>query len=146
MILGVGVDVVGLEGFHEQLSDKASSFVDGSFTEAEQRTVASRPARDKTPYFAGRYAAKEAFLKAWSVSRAGNPPVMSNVQFTDLEVKNDNWGRPTMALHGEVRRLFYAGSVQPRIHLSISHDGPVATAFVVLERSHPASREESENE
>jgi len=146
MILGVGVDVVGLEGFHEQLSDKASSFVRGSFTEGEQRTIASRPARDKTPYFAGRYAAKEAFLKAWSISRAGHPPVMSSVQFTDVEVTNDQWGRPTIALHGEVRRLFFSGSAQPRIHLSISHDGPVATAFVVLEESQQASWEESENE
>ena len=146
MILGVGVDVVALEGFQEQLSDKASSFVQGSFTEGELRTIASRPARDKTPYFAGRYAAKEAFLKAWSVSRTGQQPVMSSVQFTDVEVTNDAWGRPSIALHGDLRRQFFAGTSQPRIHLSISHDGPVATAFVVLEQDHPASWEESENE
>ena len=144
MILGIGIDVVDVNGFREQLSDVASSFVRGSFTEGEQERVSRRPAADKTPHFAARYAAKEAFIKAWSSSRKGLAPVLPHMKFTDVEVIEDSWGRPGIRLRGETLQAFDAAGPHPRIHLSISHDGPVATAYVMLEEapSHHSSGEQ----
>ena len=137
MILGIGIDVVDVNGFREQLSDVASSFVQGSFTHGEQLRVSKRPAGDKAPHYAARYAAKEAFIKAWSSSRRGLAPVLPNMRFTDVEVTEDSWGRPAIQLHGETLQAFDEAGDHPRIHLSISHDGPVATAYVMLEEAPP---------
>ena len=76
MIAGIGTDIVDIHGFREQLSDPATTFVEGVFTGGELSDVERRPARDKTPHLAARYAAKEAFIKAWSASNHGQPPVL----------------------------------------------------------------------
>jgi holo-[acyl-carrier protein] synthase len=133
VILAVGLDVVGTASFAEQLDDTASAFVDATFTASEQR-AARGPQRALR--LAGRYAAKEAFVKAWSGARAGRPHVLAAVDLREIEVVDDGRGRPALALHGEVAAavaLLDAGRVEA--HLSISHDPPVAAAVVVLEAS-----------
>ena len=84
-------------------------------------------------HLAGRFAAKEAFLKAWSSSRAGQPPALARgeLDLRDIEVVDDGFGRPSLRLHGAIRAA--ANPEQTHVHLSISHDGPVAAAVVVLE-------------
>jgi holo-[acyl-carrier protein] synthase len=131
VILGVGLDVVDVAGFAEQLADPASAFVERTFRPAEQRRSREHP--DRARHLAGRFAAKEAFLKAWSSSRRGQPPALTpaDLDLRDIEVVDDGFGRPSIRLHGAVRR-----AVDPAMtgfHLSISHDGPVAAAVVVLE-------------
>lgn len=131
MILAVGLDVVGTESFEEQLADTASAFVDATFTPGEQR-AARGPQR--TLRLAARFAAKEAFLKAWSGARAWRAPVLAEVDLREIEVVDDGHGRPALALHGAVAAAVVAdlgAAVRP--HLSLSHDPPVAAAVVVLE-------------
>ena len=131
MILGVGVDVVDIKAFREQLADVSSVFVDGTFTAGEQAS-SRRGARDRTPHLAARFAAKEALIKAWSASSWGRAPILSRVDMRDIEVITDAFGRPAITLHGDVASAIESlGSV--RCHLSMSHDGPIATAYVILE-------------
>ena len=143
MIRGIGMDIVDIHQFRDQLADSASTFVEGSFTLQERETVSNRPARDKTPHFAGRYAAKEAFIKAWSSARMAQSPVLNTVALRDIEVINDPWGRPSIALHGIVQKAVREGFPALRIHLSLSHDGAAAGAYVVLEETTPIHHEET---
>jgi holo-[acyl-carrier protein] synthase len=115
VIVGVGIDVVDVARFGESL-ERTPSMRERLFTESEQRLPLGS--------LAGRFAAKEAMAKA-----LGAPSGMS---WRDAEVTNDPDGRPVMTLHGSVR----ARAEQMRVrawHLSISHDGGIASAVVVCE-------------
>ncbi len=134
MTLGLGVDVVCLAGFRDQLADPASRFVFGVFTQQERATAAEKPGADPAPHLAGRFAAKEAFVKAWSSAHFGHPPSLGLLDLREVEVVNDAYGRPSLRLHGAVARAMERlGPV--RVLVSLSHDGPVAMAQVLLEQA-----------
>ena len=131
--LAVGLDIVTTTTFAQQLADGASGFVEATFTAAEQRAVRG-VAREQR--LAARFAAKEAFLKAWSGARAGRVPSLESVDLREIEVVDDGHGRPALALHGAVAAAFGALAselgIELRPHLSLSHDPPTAAAVVVL--------------
>lgn len=134
-VLGVGLDVVDVAAFAAQLEDGASGFVAATFTAAERRAVPADGER-RALGLAGRFAAKEAFVKAWSVARRGHPPALAALDLRDVEVVADGWGRPALRLHGPVADHLAADLPQPvTTHLSLSHDGPVAAAVVILEQT-----------
>ena len=93
----------------------------------DANTRSSRPGR----HFAARWAAKEALIKAWSASLFGHPPVLPEGIHRDIEVVSDAWGRPGIRLHGAVAEPLAGMS----IHVSLTHDGDMAGAFVVLEEA-----------
>jgi holo-[acyl-carrier protein] synthase len=127
-VLGVGVDLVHVPSFAEQLEVPGSRFAD-VFTPGERRDVASRGGQPR--HWAVRWAAREALVKAWSSAIHGSPPVMGDEVFRQVEVVCDAWDRPRLHLHGEVaQRLAGIG-----VHVSLSHDGDHALAYVVLSRS-----------
>ena len=131
MIYGLGTDLVHVPAFARQLEEPGSQFITGTFTEGEQRTAAQRPG-DRAAHLAARFAAKEAFLKAWSGARFGQPPHLTSVSLREIEVVSDDWGRPSLRLHGAVEESIDALGIA-RVHLSMSHDGPSAVAIVLLE-------------
>ncbi|MCO4761192.1 MAG: holo-ACP synthase [Myxococcales bacterium] len=140
MILGIGTDIVDIDGFRTQLADPASSFAAGVFTESERVSSAMRPSKDPAVHLAARYAAKEAFIKAWSIGNYGQPPALGWIDLRDIEVVNDRFGRPALRLHGRVAdETQKLGALRP--HVSLSHDGQVATAFVILERAGSARQD-----
>ena len=136
-IQGLGNDIVNIDSFREQLNDQASSFVQGSFTPREQVDVKSRPNKDKVYSFAARYAAKEAFIKAWSATNRHQPPVLPHVNFLEIEVQTDPWHRPFLVLHGKIKKAMMTIEAQLALslkyHVSLSHDVLSATAIVVIE-------------
>jgi holo-[acyl-carrier protein] synthase len=142
MIIGVGTDVVSLPGFRAQLSDAASRFADGTFTPRERRDAAARSSADAARHLAARFAAKEAFVKAWSGSRFGAAPHERALDFRGIEVESDAWGRPRLRVAPPVSdhldRAHGAGGW--RTHLSLSHDGEIVVAYVVLEAVSPGPR------
>jgi holo-[acyl-carrier protein] synthase len=69
-------------------------------------------------------------VKAWSGSRRGQPPALATLDLREIEVVDDGYGRPGLELHGEVAAA--VGDIHAQ--LSLSHDGPAAIAFVILER------------
>ena len=129
MIAGLGLDLVDVAAFRVQLADPASAFVAGTFTAAEQAGAPTGPG-DAVLHLAARFAAKEAFVKAWSAARRGHPPAVATLDLREIEVVRDPWGRPGLQVHGQVRAAFGAGL---RLHLSLSHDGPCAGAVVIVE-------------
>ncbi|MBT2501921.1 holo-ACP synthase [Curtobacterium sp. ISL-83] len=120
MIIGIGVDVVDLERF-ERVLTRTPAMRARLFTEAEQqRDGEPRP----TASLAARFAAKEALIKAFGSS--------AGLRWRDLEVVADDQRNPSLTLHQGARHVADARGVTA-VHLSLSHDGGIATAFVVIE-------------
>ncbi|SDC00036.1 holo-[acyl-carrier protein] synthase [Raineyella antarctica] len=117
-ILGIGVDVCEIARIEEMLL-RTPGLVDRLFSEDEAR---HRPAS-----LAGRFAAKEAFAKA-----LGSP---GGLVWRDCEVRKTADGAPYFVTRGTVADLEARLGVT-RTHLSMSHDGGIATAFVVCEDGH----------
>jgi holo-[acyl-carrier protein] synthase len=127
-VLGVGVDLVDIPSFAEQLELPESRFR-GLFTPGERTDIAERG--DKPRHWAVRWAVKEAVVKAWSASIFREPPVMGDEAFGQIETVTDAWGRPRIVLHGDVARALAEYSLA----VSLSHDGDHAIAYVVLSAS-----------
>ncbi len=143
-ITGVGLDVVDVASFAEQLDVPGSSFLASTFTAGERSDVVER--RDGRHVvdprrLAVRFAAKEAFLKAWSNGRFGQQPQLRDWSPSEIEVVGDAWGRSRIRLHGQVARAVDAALGDDwAVHVSLSHDGPVAAAIVVLAAAHGGPR------
>lgn len=124
----IGTDLVHIPSFAEQLHTPGSSFATNVFSALELRVAATKPDRDA--HLAGRWAAKEAFIKAWSQTMYGSAPVISaeNVDWRDIEVVPDAWGRVVVTLRGEIQRLAQIDQTQ----VSISHDHDYAIAQCII--------------
>ena len=128
-VLGVGVDLVHVPSFADQLDQPGSEFAE-VFTPGERRDANGR-STDSARHLAARWAAKEAVVKAWSSSLYGTAPVMDDEALRQIEVVLDAWGRPRIRLHGEVAKHLETCTVE----ISLSHDGDYATAYAVLHRT-----------
>jgi holo-[acyl-carrier protein] synthase len=130
---GVGVDVVGITAFAEQLEQPGTRFA-RSFTPGERR-AARAGSGTEAESLAARWAAKEAVVKAWSSTCFGHPEVIdpASVDLREIEVRTDAWGRPSIRLHGAIARSM----AEYDVLVSLSHDPAVdvAAAFVVLQHS-----------
>ena len=129
MIVGTGIDIAEVDRIKASLSALADAFWSGSSPPDEIRYCESKA--NKAERYAGRFAAKEAAMKAigtgWS----------RGVTWQDVEVKRIPGGRPTLAFHGMAAEFFQRlGAV--RAHLSITHTGQQAMAQVILESDGPA--------
>ncbi len=140
MIIGVGVDLVEVESFASQLDSPGTVYA-RAFTGQEQRTARLRAAVSGSAgaHLAARWAAKEAFIKAWSAALIGTPPPISqeDVVWSQIEVVADRWGRPSLTIHEPLARTV-AASLEERYgpgstswHVSMSHDGGMAMATVI---------------
>ena len=121
MIIGIGIDVVPVERFAQSLI-RTPGLRDRLFTEAEQRTQSGSERSGES--LAARFAAKEALAKA-----LGAP---GDLHWHDAEVTVGEHGRP----HLEVRGSVAGRAAQLGVtawHISLSHDGGVASAVVVAE-------------
>ncbi len=131
-IVGVGLDVVDIESFADQLKVPGTRFLADGFSVGERNDVGDCPRR-----LAARYAAKEAFIKAWSGGRFAQSQLLDTWHLCDVEVVSDFAGRPALRLHGDVLAAVNAQlGDQWRTHVSLTHDGDVAAAVVVLEEVH----------
>jgi holo-[acyl-carrier protein] synthase len=120
-IVGVGIDVVPVERFAETIA-RTPRMIDRLFTPAEQ--VTGSGTRRSAESLAARFAAKEALAK--SLGAGGG------MLWTDAEVVVDDVGRPTLTITGTVRERANALGVT-RLHVSMSHDGGIASATVIAE-------------
>lgn len=131
MRLSIGLDVVHLPDFERQLADEASAFVFSAFT-ASERLEAESASGGAAQHLAGLWAAKEAVLKAISLCRPNLPPLLSQVDFSEIQVLQDAYGRPTVTFAGRVRAALLALGFKS-VTVSISHDGPAVAAVALLE-------------
>jgi holo-[acyl-carrier protein] synthase len=133
MIAGVGIDVVDHARFAALIAEPGTSFVEKTFTPMERAAAESRASRDPSQHLAARYAAKEACVKALSSALSPTPLPEALADLAEIEVVSDAEHRPQLALKGRVRALAEQAGVRT-IHVSLTHDGPVAAAVVVVER------------
>jgi holo-[acyl-carrier protein] synthase len=115
MIVGVGVDVVEVARLAAAL-ERTPSLRDRIFTPGEQQQT-------RTESLAARFAAKEAVAKV-----LGAP----GLPWTEAEVVSEDSGKPRLVITGAVLAAAEALGIASW-HLSLSHDGGIATAFVVAE-------------
>ncbi len=115
MIVGVGVDVVDVTRLDKAL-ERTPSLRDRIFTPEEQLST-------RIESLAARFAAKEAVAKV-----LGAP----GLPWVEAEVVTEANGRPRLVITGSVAEAAHALGIT-RWHVSLSHDGGIATAFVVAE-------------
>lgn len=123
IIKGIGVDIIDVARI-KRIVGKDRGFVEKVFTETEIRCCADkyRPG----VHYAGRFAAKEAFLKAMGTGLRGA------MAWTDISVENNELGKPGITLTGQTLENFKKKNFQA-IHLSISHTREYAVAFVIIQ-------------
>ncbi len=125
MIISIGVDIVEVYRIRETI-ERTPRFVERVYTLGERRYCDSKGAAAAQSY-AGRFAAKEAFLKAIKTGWRGK------ITWHDLEILTDADGVPTLTVKGEAKKLM-ANLGAAKIHLSISHTTEHAVAQVILEK------------
>ena len=123
MILGIGIDISDIDKIAKSIDSEA--FQRKAFTSAELKSCGE--IKNSAECFAGKFAAKEALMKALGVG------IRQEVWFTQIEVLNDESGKPYINVSGEAeRRLQQSGA--KHVHVSISHSGGMAVAVVILEK------------
>jgi holo-[acyl-carrier protein] synthase len=127
MIAGVGIDLLDIDRVKKLLEQShGERFVERVLT-PEERELAARRGRGRLAEFvAGRFAAKEAVVKALGCG------IGREVGFQDICILPDGCGKPECRLSGAAwERL---GRAQPlRLHLSITHSATTAGAYAVAE-------------
>jgi holo-[acyl-carrier protein] synthase len=121
VIVSVGNDVVLVERFADALR-RTPMLAERLFTESERHTASGNLRNADS--LAARFAAKEAVAKA-----LGAP---SGLHWHDCEIVVDPDGRPWLTVTGTVANAAAERGIE-RWHLSLSHDGGIASAVVIAE-------------
>ena len=125
-IIGTGVDIV--ENLRIKKSIANNSFLNRVFTNKE--ILISKKIKNKTSYFAKRFAAKEAFVKSLGTGfRYG-------LNLKDISIINDKLGKPSFFINKKIKNLikkrFKINSFN--FFLSISDEKKYSIAFVVFQK------------
>ena len=123
MQVKTGTDIIEVERIKESIEKLGDKFLNRVFTENEIKYCEGKNI-SKYEHYAARFAAKEAIFKAIS-------PLLDNkfsIDWTDIEIVNDNQGRPYAVLSKEILKNI-------NIDISLSHvkEYALATAVAVLE-------------
>ena len=124
MIVGMGIDVAEVKRIREVFESQGARFVRRVYTEAE--AAYCEQFKNKYERYAGRFAAKEAAMKALGTGWS------RGVRWVDVEVMRQRGGRPTLVLHGEARKIADRLGVK-HIAISITHTAEQAFAQVIFE-------------
>ena len=126
MIAGIGADLVDIARIQALLDRHGERFLRRVYTEAE--TAYAMRGANKAERLAGRFAVKEAVMKALGTGKS------QGILWRDVETLRARSGKPEVHLHGQAVRLvkLRGGGV---VHVSITHDGGKAVAFVILEKA-----------
>lgn len=124
MIFGIGTDIIEVARV-EKLIARGRQYLDTIYTVAEVEYCEAR-AR-KSEHYAVRYAAKEATLKALGVGWRGG------LSFSDIEVVNDELGKPRVVVHGKTKEIFDRNQIS-QTSISLSHGRESAIAVIILEK------------
>jgi holo-[acyl-carrier protein] synthase len=147
-VLGLGHDVVDVPTFLEQLDMPGSTF--GALFSSRERRQSAMRAQMKGDgegvHLAARWAGKEAVIKAWEEALGArvSPYTLETVPWARIEILDDSRGRPHVVLAEEVGRKLRdslrsdpgadpdAPACDHAWHLSLSHDGSIASAVAIL--------------
>jgi holo-[acyl-carrier protein] synthase len=121
-IIGIGTDITECPRIGRMILEHGEQFLRRVYTEREIGYCNSR--KLSTEHFAGRWAAKEAVLKAMGTGW------IRGVSWTDIEILNESGGAPKVQLHGGTRDIANSRGVG-EIMISISHCRTYATAYAI---------------
>jgi holo-[acyl-carrier protein] synthase len=124
MILGTGVDLAEVARIRAAVERYGRRFIERIYTPGEIAYVERKA--NKFERYAGRFAAKEAGMKAIGTGWK------RGVRWQDFEVANLPTGRPVLRLHGEAARIAERLGVKT-VQLSITHTSELGMAHVILE-------------
>jgi len=124
-ILGLGTDIVAVARLRDLLDRHGDRFLARCFQEPEQAQLRRRPGATMAASLAGRWAAKEAFLKALGGS-------ISHIPYHDIAVLHEPGGAPHLEVDGEAARALRERGGR-HLHLTISHESEFAVATVLIE-------------
>jgi|TARA_B110000114_G_C14995796_1_gene358545 holo-[acyl-carrier protein] synthase len=125
-ILGTGIDIIENLRIKKSLENK--NFIKRIFSNNE--ISLSKKIKDKTSFYAKRFAAKEAFAKALGTG------FRNNLNFKDISIINNNVGKPSFVINKKlkdiVKKQFKTSSFN--FFLSISDEKKYSIAFVILQK------------
>ena len=124
-VIGIGIDVVPVSRVQEILARHGERAPRRPFTPDEIARSADKA--NRALHLSGRLAAKEAAYKALSADGAD-----LGIGWQHIEVERLDDGRPRLMLNGPAAARFAALGAT-RAHISLSHDGGIAAAIVILE-------------
>jgi holo-[acyl-carrier protein] synthase len=129
MIVGIGLDVVELARMDHLLKGPGKhKFIARVLTDRERENWESLQARRALEYISGRFAAKEAVVKALGCG------IGAIVGFKDIEVLPDELGKPVCTLsEASLRRLGWEGQTY-KVHVAITHERSLAAATALIEK------------
>ncbi len=127
MIIGNGVDIIDNKRIEKSL--KIKGFKKRLFTLYEINQ--SKKYRNKTNYFAKRFAAKEAFVKSIGIG------FRNNINFNDIEIYNNKKGSPQIKISKKIQVILKKKFKMKNydIHLSLSDEKNHSIAFVILNKN-----------
>ncbi len=121
-VFGIGTDIVECLRIAQMIERHGELFIGRVYTQHEIKYCSQRKAA--TQHYAGRWAAKEAVLKALGTGW------IRGISWRDVEVRNDRSGRPKIALAGGARDVCEKENIS-EIQVSISHCRSHATAYAL---------------
>ena len=124
IIIGNGVDIVENRRIFTAIKNK--KFVNRIFSIQEIKD--SKSYKDKANYYAKRFAAKEAFLKALGTG------LRDGIEFKDISVRKNKIGKPSLFLSNKLKNIIYKKFKTKRFetHVSLSDEKKHSIAFVIL--------------
>ena len=125
-IIGIGVDIVNNERIKKSINDR--KFVNRVFSKVE--IIYSKKIKNKSSYFAKRFAAKE------SLSKAIGTGFRKGLNFKDISIVNDKKGKPYYKLNNNVKKLIYSifKVKKIKISLSLADEKKYSIAFSVIHK------------
>ena len=127
-ILGTGTDVIEVLRIAQMIERHGELFINRVYTNNEIAYCSVRKAA--TQHYAGRWAAKEAVLKALGTGW------QKGISWRDIEIRNEPGGAPKVLLQGGARDVFEQTGIHA-MHISISHCRNYATAMAIAEGISP---------
>jgi len=129
-ILGIGTNIIECPRIGKMIEQHGELFLRRVYTDREIRFCQAR--KHAIEHFAGRWAAKEAILKAMGVGWS------KRLTWTDLEVRNEIGGQPEVHVGGGAKELALHKGIG-QILITISHCRTYATAYAIaLSQAPPA--------
>ncbi|MDD4956133.1 MAG: holo-ACP synthase [Candidatus Omnitrophica bacterium] len=122
-VLGIGIDAVKVDRFRKAVESYGEVFLRKIFTGNELSYADLK--KDHSMHMAGKFAAKEAVKKALpDGARIG-------LSWADIEILNQDDGKPYVMLHGEADKIVKKHGIK-KVLVSISHTRDLATANAVV--------------
>jgi holo-[acyl-carrier protein] synthase len=123
-IFGAGIDLIEISRINKSIKNK--NFIDRIYSKSEIQKA--RSLKNKSSFFAKRFAAKEAFSKAIGTG------ISEGISFKEISVVNNIKGKPIIKLSGKTKNIVLKKIKKAKVHLSLSDEKKYAIAMVIIEQ------------